>query len=209
MENEKARYCFTLIELLVVIAIIAIIASMLLPALTQAREKGKASNCVSNMKQLMACSMLYRNDYNGFFEIRKYYSKFYNGKYLDKNSKVFVCPKDKLKPSYVATKKPLTYGAPWGYSDKEQFFKFDKIKKASVSILFSETYEMKTLEGDCFQWPQTLQYKLILGGPNNNGTEYAHSLRCTLGFVDGHVGQHTRAYVYGQKLLSNYNDMIK
>ena len=64
---KSSRERFTLIELLVVIAIIAILASLFLPALENARDKAKQVACLSQLRQIVTGEMLYAGDYDGKF----------------------------------------------------------------------------------------------------------------------------------------------
>jgi prepilin-type N-terminal cleavage/methylation domain-containing protein/prepilin-type processing-associated H-X9-DG protein len=63
--TDQPRYSFTLIELLVVVAIIAILASMLMPALSRARDVARGTTCENNLRQMALCMTLYTDDNSG------------------------------------------------------------------------------------------------------------------------------------------------
>ncbi len=148
---KKAGF-FTLIELLVVVAIIAILASMLLPALGRARAVARRTVCVNNLKQLFGATGSYADDNGEWFYKYQYWRAAYSPYLLNGKTwvcwgnvkaipKIYICPsgKPKLQSDWTTAKQNNVLYAqamynPLSSNHTVQYMQRSAIQRASIAI---------------------------------------------------------------------------
>lgn len=204
---------FTLVELLVVIAIIAILAALLLPALSGAREKARAATCVNNEKSILAASIMYSAENKSYVlpaaawpggagsnSHNLWYALLNEGYNI--SGKVFECPSNTLdepgedknkahfvKPSWFKGRRTLIWNIKLGDTSYcWQYLKMGMLKKPSRDIAIMDGSWKKG--GN----PMTGYNHPVNCKPNppaDGGQNPDHAGRFNFGFLDGHVAPFT------------------
>lgn len=220
---------FTLIELLVVISILAILMSMLIPALNSAREVAKGIKCVSQLRQTVMAGLSYAVDYNNMIPSKVTYGAgwrpwnvaFCDDKYLTRE--VLLCPSIqatknitwyfyKTYGTYIGTDQALFTGsaikrfgscAEMIVNGNAKHISLNKAKNTSDFVIFADT-------AIAWDGPQpgygSWQFAMASQTGDKTGVYLGHSQGngAAVAFVDGHAGVKSPKELVGPSMLHVY-----